>query len=508
MNTFLFRKFAPFVALLGLTLTSCQPDLENDIKPSKGTADFTTYIAVGNSLTAGVSNSGLTLEGQQNSFPALLAQQFRAVGGGEFAQPLFSQNAANGSGELVITGFSSSGSPSINPEVRVNNQFVPVEQFAPGRAFVAAGSPLLERYTGTGNQNLGVPYLRVAEITTANYGRYTPPTPPSTTTPSVITPNATPTFNSYFERLLSGTDSKTYLQYVEERVATLKPTFFTNALGNNDVLRYATSGGAGTPLTTVADFTTKYNQLIDALTATGAKGVVTTIPNVVSLPYFTTVPTAGVIAQINATPIPATLVPLIAAQLGLPAGSPLPTGTRFALYVRTGAAATDVRLATPTDLLLLTASGFINSAPVAPGVFPGGIGLEIPGAPAATARALAVSSNAVPNSLVLDATEAASVATRTGQLNAVIVASAQRKGLAVFDGNNYFDRVARNGVFSNGVNNSASFVTGNFNSLDGVHPTPRGYALIANELIRVINQQYGASVPTLNPNDYRGVKFP
>lgn len=504
MTTLLFRKFVPFAAFLGLGLTGCQPDLEQDIKPSKGNADFTTYIAVGNSLTAGVSDAGLTLEGQQNSFPALLAQQFRAVGGGNFVQPLFSQNASNGTGRLALTGFSSTGSPLINTEVSVNNQFVPFEVFAPGRAFVAANSPLLERYTGADNQNLGVPYLRVAEITMANYGRYTPPTAPSTAPPSVITT----TFNAHFERLLSGTDSKTYLQYVEERVATLKPTFFTNALGNNDVLRYATSGGTGTPLTTEADFRTKYNQLIDALTATGAKGLVTTIPNVTSLPQFTTVPTASVIAQINATPIPAPLVSLIAAQLGLPAGSPLPTGTRFALYVRTGAAATDVRLATPADLLLLTASGFINSAPVAPNVFPGGIGLEIPGAPAAIATALARSANAVPNSLVLDPTEAANVATRTRELNAVIVASAQRKGLAVFDGNSYFDRVARNGVISNGVSNNANFVTGNFTSLDGVHPTPRGYALIANEMIRTINQQYGASVPTLNPNDYRGVKFP
>lgn len=504
MTTLLFRSFTSFAALLGLALTGCQPDLEQDIKPSSGTADFTTYIAVGNSLTAGYSNNGLTLEGQQNSFPALLAQQFRAVGGGAFVQPLFSQNAANGSGELVITGFGADGFPTLVPEARVNNQFVPVEQFAPGRAFTAAGSPLLERYTGTDNQNLGVTFLRVAEITTPNIGRYTPSSSPSTTAPSVITP----TFNAYFERLLSGTDSKTYLQYVEERVATLKPTFFTNALGNNDVLRYATSGGTGTALTTEADFRTKYNQLIDALTATGAKGLVTTIPNVTSLPLFTTVPTASVIAQVNAIPIPPALAPLIAAQLGLPAGSPLPTGTRLALYVRTGAAATDVRLATPNDLFLLTALSFISSPPAAPNVFPGGIGLEIPGAPAAIARALALTANAVPNNLVLDATEAAAVAARTRELNGVIVASAQRKGLAVFDGNSYFDNVARNGIVSNGVSNNASFVTGNFISLDGVHPTPRGYALITNEMIRTINQQYGASVPALNPNDYRGVKLP
>lgn len=489
MTTLLLRKFIPFAALLGLGLTGCQPDLEQDIKPSSGTADFTTYLAVGNSLTAGFSDNGLYLEGQQNSYPALLAQQFRAVGGGDFAQPLFSENAASGSGYLAITGFNPDATPQINTEASVNGQFVPVSQFAPGRAVVTAGSPLLARYTATDNQNLGVPGIRVADVLTPNYGRLTPQS------------NAG-NFNPYFERLLSGADSRTYLQYVQERVETLKPTFFTNWLGNNDVLGYASSGGTGAPLTPVADFTSRYNQVVDALTIGGAKGAVVTIPNVTNVPLFTTVPTAAVIAQINATPIPPALVPQIAALLGLPA---LPAGTRFALYVRT---ATTTRLATAADFLLLPSRTVINSAPVAPNVFPGGVGLEIPGAPAPVAAALAAASNPVPNNLVLDATEAASVATQTNELNAVIVAAAQRKGLAVFDANGYFRNVASSGVFSNGISNNVSFVSGNLFSLDGVHPTPRGYALVANEMIRVINQQYGSSVPTLNPNDYRGVKFP
>src|SRR5690606_35221482 len=84
----------------------------------------------------------------------------------------------------------------------------------------------------------------------------------------------------------------------------MNPTFFTNWIGNNDVLSYATSGGTGVNQEGNIDVTTYggnditdpqvfplvYSTLIDGLTANGAKGVVMTIPSVTSIPYFTTVP--------------------------------------------------------------------------------------------------------------------------------------------------------------------------------------------------------------------------
>ncbi|QNE41513.1 hypothetical protein F1C16_19065 [Hymenobacter sp. NBH84] len=491
MYTITFRKVVPFLALLGLSLTACQPDLEDEVKSSAGTADFSRYIAVGNSLTAGYSDGGLYLEGQQNSYPSMLAQQFRSVGGGDFVQPLFTEAQANGSGFLRITGFNADGTPQINTEVQVNNQFVPVNQFAPGRAIASQGLPLLVRYTATTNQNLGVPGIRIADITTAGYGRLTAQSNASN-------------FNPYFERLLSGADSKSYLQYVESEIAAIKPTFFSNWLGNNDVLGYASSGGTGAPLTPDAEFTTKYNQVIDALTLNEAKGIVANIPSVVNTPLFTTISTAAVIAQVNATPIPAAQAPLIAQALGLPA---LPAGTRFALYVRTSSTTAPVRLATANDLILLPARSVINT-PSATSPFPNGIGLEIPGAPAAIATALAAAANPLANALVLDATEVASVNNRTTALNNIIKASADRKGLAYFDANAFLARVATSGVVVNGVPNNAGFISGNLFSLDGVHLTPRGYAIIANEMIKTINAKYNANVPQLNPLDYRGVKFP
>src|SRR3982750_1333954 len=104
-----FRKHIYLIAGL-LLLGACKPEL-SPVKPSKGTADFSKYISVGNSLTAGYSDGGLYLEGQQNSYPSIIAKQMLAVGGGEFKQPLFSADQANGSGYLQLTGFNTDGTP-------------------------------------------------------------------------------------------------------------------------------------------------------------------------------------------------------------------------------------------------------------------------------------------------------------------------------------------------------------------------------------------------------------
>src|SRR5699024_7115950 len=50
--------------------------------------DFSTYVALGNSLTSGYADNALYREGQETSFANLLAKQLETVGGGEFKQPL------------------------------------------------------------------------------------------------------------------------------------------------------------------------------------------------------------------------------------------------------------------------------------------------------------------------------------------------------------------------------------------------------------------------------------
>lgn len=483
MNTS-FKFTTSALALLGLTLGSCQPDLDAPAATSTGSADFTTYIAVGNSLTAGYQSGGLSRAGQLQSYPSILASQFALAGGGAFNQPLFSEAQAGGSGYLQLQVVNGSLAP-VTPSAA--NQYLS-EPLAVVPGSQKAGTNLLAKYTGTDNQNLGVPGIKVADITTNGYGFNNPLG-----------------FNPFFERLLPSTQPQaltSYLQYVQGRIAALHPTFFTNWLGNNDVLGYATTGGAGDVLTPVADFTTKYNQMMTVLTAGGTKGLVATIPDVTNVPYFTTVPTTAVLAQINAAPIPAVVGATVAAQLGL---ASLPAGSKLTLYITTGTGTK--REATANDLLLLPASSYINTTS-STSPFPNGIGLLIPGASAPVAGALAAAANALPSSLVLDATEKDAVVTRTNDLNNVIKTAATANNLALFDSNTFFRSVASSGIATNAVNNTTTYASGNLFSLDGVHPTPRGYAIVANEMLKAINTKYGSTFRGVNPNDYMGVQFP
>ena len=480
-----FNSAAPVAALSLLALLAgCKPDLESSPKSSAGSADFSRYVAVGNSLTAGYESSGLSLEGQTNSYPNMLATQFKAVGGGEFVQPLFASSQANGSGYLRIANFTAAGSPVLVPETSSL-------AFVPGSA--VPGINLLAKFAGAGNQNLGVPGIRVADVTTPEYG-----------TNNMTMPHA---FNNFFERLLPAGSQASYQQYVQQQVAAVNPTFFTNWLGNNDVLGYATSGGADprSPLTLAAEFDTKYNAMTDVLTTGGAKGMLATIPTVTSVPFFTTVPPLAAAAGVGANPVPDANKAALTAALTLTAAQA--ATIRFGLFIRTGAGA--VREITGNDRLLLTANGAIGSR-ATPTSTPLGFGIAIANLDAGQAARLAVAAapNPLPSQFVLDTREIDDVTARTTELNNIIKATAARKGLALFDAQVFFDGIARNGIVTNGVSNTAGYVSGNLFSLDGVHPTPRGYAVIANEMVKTINSYYGAAVPGLNPNDFRGVKFP
>ncbi|RSK42788.1 G-D-S-L family lipolytic protein [Hymenobacter perfusus] len=474
MNTYLFRKVTPLVALLGLGLTACQPDIEDDFRADKGSADFSRYIAVGNSLTAGFSDGGLYLEGQQNSYPSILAQQFSLAGGGEFNQPLFTEAQSNGSGYLRLTGFTAAGTP-ITANVTTN-------------LAVRSATPLLyTRYDGRVD-NLGVPGIRLSDIQTPGYG--------------------STQGNPYFERITpTSTPTQSYFQRVKAEAATA--TFFSNWLGNNDVLGYATAGGAANTITNVDTFRLKNNRIINVLTASGSKGVVATIPDVTNVPFFTTVgPT------FRAT-LAAASVPGIVVQTGSAFGGPTSTN-------RKQVATTDIRDASGSgrQLFTLLSSPFLGllnqrtgrawryvyaqSGQPAAGfsLFLTAYGIDT------TATFGTSAGNPIPSLFVLDDVEQGLVRTATTSFNSSIVAKANEKGLAIFDANAFFSRVATSGIVTNGVNNTAAFIAGNLFSLDGVHPTPRGYAVVANEMIRAINAKYGAKVPTVNANDYRGVRFP
>lgn len=115
--------------------------------------------------------------------------------------------------------------------------------------------------------------------------------------------------------------------------------------------------------------------------------------------------------------------------------------------------------------------------------------------------------NPWPSALLLDAAEQKDVSDATLNLNTILKAKAEEKGLAVFDAYTYFNSI-QGGFTQNGVAYAPAFITGNLFSLDGVHLTPRGYAIVANEMIKAINAKYNARIPTVDITQYRAVLIP
>ena len=78
-----------------LSVTSCKTDFETDVADitvTSGEADFSKYVALGNSLTSGYRDGAVYLDGQLESYPAMIAEQMQKAGGGTFTQPLMPDN--------------------------------------------------------------------------------------------------------------------------------------------------------------------------------------------------------------------------------------------------------------------------------------------------------------------------------------------------------------------------------------------------------------------------------
>ncbi|MBD1397293.1 G-D-S-L family lipolytic protein [Pontibacter sp. JH31] len=435
-----FYKSSVLALMAGIFLTSCDPEIDTP-SSSAGELNLTKYVAVGNSLTAGFADGGLYRSGQLNSYPAIMAEQFKLVGGGEFTQPLFTEAQRNGSGYLRLTGFTAAGLPILTP----------VTSELAVRGMGQDGRTLLYTKFAQPVQNLGVPGIRMENVTTAGYGWNNPLG-----------------FNPYFERLLPDAPvppkSGALTPYVD-LVAASNPTFFTMWLGNNDVLGYATSGGQGN-ITTEANFKTNLDAMMTALLKTGVKGMVINIPDVTGIPYFTTKATASL------------------RQMAAAANAKL--------YITTGTGT--VREATNDDFVLLP-STVGTPEQVGTMTIPHGFSPF----------------NALANSEVLDKDEAAKVKLATQQFNQALAAKASAN-VGLVDMNAFFNSVqmkeGKPQLSINAVAYSPAFITGNLFSLDGVHLTPRGYAIVANKIIDDINKKFNSRIPKADETKFRTVQFP
>jgi GDSL-like Lipase/Acylhydrolase len=441
----LFLFFCLFVA-------GCRPALDEP-KYMAGEADFSVYVAIGSSYTAGFMDNALTLEGQLQSIPNLLANQFSLAGGGVFKQPLL--NAGNGFGYDFETQASTGKWVLINALNCANQNDVELKSLSVNAA----------DKTWIGNQgpfnNMGVPGAKSFNLYSQLFGK------------------GGATGNPYFYRMVSDTGASSGLSStVLGDAASLDPTFFTLWIGINDVLMYAIAGGQPNgnslyEITPIPQFDAAIDTIINELSSNGTKGLVANIPDVADLPFFNTIPYNGLI-----------LTKAEADSLNLlsPPGISFQEGANP--YVVSNQGGSTIRQLKEGELLLSTIKRdsllcFAKGTPQRP----------------------------IESTKVLDTAEMLTIRNAIQAFNSKLRSAAISKGLAFADINSFFKSFTKGFVF-NGANYTTAYLKGGAFSLDGIHPNGRGYAIIANEFIRVINSKYGSNLPPVDVNASTGVMNP
>ncbi len=509
-------KKIQWVLFVSYALVACETNLEDEIikevPVTAGEANFSKYVAIGDSYGAGFSDGSLFIAGQLNSYPEQMARQFAAAGGGSFKSPLMADNT----GGLLFGGAPFPIDPTQFPPRLVFRGFLGNDTSKPVINLVSSqGTQTTEATTVISGpfNNISVPGAKSYHIGFAGYG--------------------SAQGNPYFRRFASSPVATMLADALSQQ-----PTFFSLWIGGNDVLTYATSGGigvdqtgnlnpatyTGNDITDPAVFANVFNNAIDLLTANGRKGVVANLPDVNTLPFFTTlaynpIPALpkdkatslnqlfGVVNQVTKTlnlpnrfeviseddnnpntiektnpllivdetlvdlsgPIRDNLAPVLGLQTATFLGN---------LYGRARHAKNNIA---GRDYILLSTSSIIappnNVEPNVPSDF-----------------AIRGISYPLQDASVLTIDEASKIARATAAYNQVIENTTKTKNLAFFDARNVMDQLVRGNVQFGNYSLTASFITGGAFSLDGVHPSPRGYAFIANKMIEAINLQYKSTI--------------
>src|SRR5690606_39010095 len=110
---------------------------------------------------------------------------------------------------------------------------------------------------------------------------------------------------------------------------------------------------------------------------------------------------------------------------------------------------------------------------------------------------------------VLIPSEKEAVIAATNAYNATISQLAANYNLALVDAHQAMqDLSSASGITYFGNTYSTTYVSGGAFSLDAVHLTAKGYAVVANYFIDAINMKYGSTLRSVNPNNYPGVIIP
>jgi lysophospholipase L1-like esterase len=452
------KKLALFSILIVGLFSACSLEEPSTLatKSDAGTLASNGYVAIGNSLTAGYQSGSLLESRQQFSYPNLIAQQ---LGVETFAQPTVSY-------------------PGI-PNILELQSFDGTIAEASG-----TGAPTNLEYPAPYN-NLGIPGIVLADVMNS--------------TSTAGSEAAGFSGSGLIDLVLRG------LGTVYQQAKIQKPSFMTVWIGNNDVLGYATSGGAKpTAPVDVNTFAFLYSQMADSLETIGAKVAVANIPSVTDVPFFTTIGPkmapgiAGALAA-DTTGLLAGLVyqdsdDIIGSAVAVPNADATdlmdPLGNRVLITLKGGAFA---------SLLGQPTGAWYRDLAASIGIPVGSLLATMPGIDTTQAFGFHPQ-NPWPHALILDASEIIIASDAVDSYNNTISSIASAKGWALVDINSKFAAVtAQGGVyFTQGLVMSTAYIAGEFFSLDGVHPTNMGYGVAANWFIESINAKFGTSIAPVN----------
>lgn len=434
-----FFKLVFLITSLFFLVISCKPKYESP-SFSKGEIDPSRFVMIGGGHVAGYMNDGLYFEGQQNSLANLIAQQLAEVGGGEFNQPYLNQQSIGISTNLLAP-----------LKLGYKTDCKGVTSLSPIRISETADPSILGQNVYIANSsfgNFGIPGLKLSQVFS----------------------NTLPTTNPFFGRMSSSANAS-----VMDDAFASQPTFFSLFLGLEEVLQYAKSGGTNENITPNILFAEYYEQILQIATASGAKGVLATIPDVSEMPYFTTIPWNGLtLDAANNTTLNSIYNPL---------GYYFSVGSNPFMIVDSTANDFAVRQILSTELLTL-------SLPL-DSVKCNQMGVLFP----------------IRDEFVLDAGELQYLRGVIAGYNQIIRDLANQYNLAVVDVFE-FSKNLKSGFVYNGVTMSSKFVSGGAYSLDGIHFNAKGNALLANEFLKSINLKYKSRIPLLNANAFDATFFP
>jgi len=437
--------FSFLFAGYALTLiTTCKPDLDIPT-PSPGSADFRKSIALGDNFLCGYQDGALYLKGQQHSVSALLADQFALAGGGSFSQPLMPDDFGIGLNMKPWENIYFTKS-TLGYRTDCNG----ITNISPLNSILSVASATAYLVPVSSSvDNFSAPFLKTASLFDPQTG--------------------TSTGNIFYHRFASTPGTST----VVSDAVSADASFIIIWTGMEDIYDYARLGGYNRTIPSPAQFELHLDSFLSVLTTNGAKGIIATIPSLQSFPFYSLIPPRGLhldaVFADSLNTATGNIFNYTEGQNGFALEVPPGSGN----YRQMGAGE-NILLSIPLDSLKCFKMG----------VFYG-----------------------IPDRYSLDSSEVELINQAIVAYNQIIIQKAATYNFALADMNSFFNSVA-SGIKWDGVDYNTEFISGGFFSLDGYHPNQKGYALIANEFIKAVNEKYGSTIPPVNCQTCDGILFP